>query len=62
MLVNTYAFDSAVMMQHGYQDMLASMVFLLFWSLVRFNCAPVRRVEHFSCPEGCDLKLESLSA
>ena len=30
MLVNTYAFDSAVMMQHGYQDMLASMVFLLF--------------------------------
>ena len=37
-------------------------LFLLFWSLVRFNCAPNSGVEHISRPEGCDLKAEGLWA
>ena len=34
------------------QDMLAGMVTLLFWSLVRFNCARNSRVDDVSCPQG----------
>ena len=36
-------------------------LFFSSWSLVRFNCAPIRRVdEHLSRPEGCDLNFEGL--
>ena len=36
--------------------------FLFMVTLVRFNCAPIRRVEHLRRPEGCDLRLEDLWA
>ena len=42
--------------------MLAGMVTLPFWSLVRFNCARNSGVEHVSCPEGCDMNTEGLGA
>ena len=42
--------------------MLAGMVTLPFWSLVRFNCARNSEVEHVSCPEGFDMNTEGLGA
>ena len=42
--------------------MLAGMVTLLFWSLVRFNCACNSGVEHVSRLQGCEMNAEGLGA
>ena len=42
------------------QDMLFRCGHFLLVDLVRFKCAPIRRVEYLSRPEGFDLKLEGL--
>ena len=44
------------------QAMRAGMVTLLFWSLVRFNCARNSRVDDVSRLQGCDMKAEGLWA
>ena len=36
------------------QDMPAGVVLLLFWYLVRFNCARNSRFDNLSCLQGCD--------
>ena len=40
--------------------MLAGMVTLLFWSLVRFNCARNSGVDDVSRLQGCEMKAEGL--